>query len=222
MKCVILCAGRGHRMGGGRPKALIPINGKPLVYHVMDMWETSVDEFIFVVGYKWQEVTKELPRNAKFVVQEPQIGLADAVFQARKALEETQFVVALGDCLQVGKWVIPKNIKLGVGVWETKDKENIRRSYSVETKDKLVCKVIEKPKNPPNDYCGMGTYFFDSRVFNYIKKTKINPLRNEKEITDTIQLMIDSGEPITPVVFKGRYLNVTYWDDVAKAEELLS
>lgn len=223
MKCVILCAGRGHRMGSETPKVLIPINGKPLIYHVMDIWRNSVDEFIFVVGYKWQEVTKHLPYASIFIMQEPQKGIADAILQIKGVLyEEEKFVVALGDCLQVGRWIIPPEIKLGIGIWETKDKDMIKRNYSVEVVNSLVSKVVEKPKSPPNNYCGMGTYFFDGRVFNYIKKTPINPLRNEKEITDTIQLMINSGEKITPVLFKGEYLNVTYPEDIKKAEKLLS
>jgi len=221
MKCVVLCAGRGHRMGGLAPKVLTPINGKPLIHHVIDMWETSVDSFIFVVGYKWQEVTEVLPKDSKFVRQEPQRGIADALLQVEKILRKESFVVALGDCIQVGKWIIPPKLELGVGIWETNNKDEIRRSYSVEIKDNLICKVEEKPKNPSNNYCGMGTYFLDGRVFNYIRRTPLNPLRNEREITDVIQKMIDSGEKLTPVIFRGKYLNITYQEDIKKAEELL-
>jgi len=209
-------------MGGATPKALIPINGKPLVYHVMDMWADSVDGFIFVVGYKWQEVTKCLPKDSIFVTQEPQRGIADAILQTRGALQGKEgFVVVLGDCLQVGEWIIPPKLELGIGIWETNNKDTIRQSYSVEIEGGYVSRVVEKPKNPPNNYCGMGTYFLDRRVFSYIRRTPINPLRNEKEITDTIQLMVDSGEKITPVFFKGEYLNTTYPEDIEKAEKLL-
>ena len=221
MKCVILCAGRGHRMESTIPKALVPIKGKSLIYHVIEMWEDAVDSFIFVVGHKWEEVVKSLPRGTPYIIQEPQKGIADAIYSTKGLLRDEEFVVALGDCLQVGQWDIPPNIKLGIGVWKTTNKDNIRRGYSVEVENNLVTKVVEKPKNPPNNYCGMGTYFLDGRVFSYIKKTPLNPMRNEREITDTIQLMIDAGEPITPVFFNGKYLNVTYWDDIAKAEELL-
>lgn len=222
MKCVILCAGRGHRMRDATPKVLILINGRPLLHHVMDMWADSVDGFVFVVGYKWQEVIKHIPGDSVFVTQEPQKGLADAILQTRGTLIKEEFVVVLGDCLQMGEWVIPQDLKLGIGVWETSNKDAIRQSYSVEIENGYLSRVVEKPKSPPNKYCGMGTYFFDSRIFNYIRKTPINPLRNEKEITDTIQLMIDSGEKITPVVFKGDYLNITYPGDIEKAEALLS
>jgi len=33
--------------------------------------------------------------------------------------------------------------------------------------------------------------------------------------------MIDSGEKLTPVIFRGKYLNITYQEDIKKAEELL-
>ena len=67
----------------------------------------------------------------------------------------------------------------------------------------------------------MGFYFFNKRVFDYIKLIKSSPLRGEVEITDTIQNMIDSGEKMTPVFFRGNYLNVTYPEDLVKAERLL-
>jgi len=221
MKCAILCAGRGHRMGSEIPTVLIPINRKPMVCHVMDMWKNAVDGFIFVVGHKWEEVVASLPKGAPYIIQEPQKGIADAIYSTKGLLKDEEFVVVLGDCLHVGEWDIPSNIKLGIGVWETTDKDAIRKGYSVEIENNLVTKVVEKPKNPPNNYCGMGTYFLDGRIFNYIKRTKLNPIRNEREITDTIKLMIDAGEPITPVFFNGKYLNINYWNDIAKAEDLL-
>jgi len=68
----------------------------------------------------------------------------------------------------------------------------------------------------------MGTYFFDKRIFDYIRKTPKSSLRNEIEITDTIQLMINSRERVSPFFFIGRYLNITYPEDIKEAEELLN
>jgi dTDP-glucose pyrophosphorylase len=68
----------------------------------------------------------------------------------------------------------------------------------------------------------MGVYFFDKRVFDYIRKTPPSALRSEVEITDVIQNMIDAGERIAPVWFKGKYINVTYPEDIRKAEEVFA
>lgn len=223
MKCIVLCAGKSTRMGEDSPKVLLPINGKSLLHHVVDMWKDTVNEFIFVVGYRWTEVLKYLPENSIYVFQDTQKGIADALLQVEPLITSDEFVVALGDCIQKGKWSLPGYpIELGVGVWLTDNLEAIRSSYSVEIKDGYVSGVVEKPKYPPNNCCGMGTYFFDRRVFDYIRKTPISTLRNEVEITDTIQLMVNLGEKITPVLFKGDYLNVTYPEDIKRAEEMLS
>ncbi len=175
------------------------------------------------MSYIWINVIDYLPRNSIYVFQDSQKGIADAILKVEPLIEDEKFVVALGDCIQVGEWVEPQGpTELGVGIWETSDTRAIRSSYSVEIKDGYVSKVVEKPQELVNNYCGMGTYFFDRRVFNYIRKTPKSSLRNEVEITDTIQLMVASGERISPVFFKGNYLNVTYPEDIARAEELLS
>lgn len=208
-------------MGVNTPKVLLPIGEKLLLHHIIDMWRDSVDSSMFVVGYKWEEVVEQLPLGATYLVQEEQKGIAHAISQVEGYVED-KFVVALGDCIQSGHFVVPiQGIEQGIGVWITDDKKAIKQSYSVEVSDNLVSRVTEKPKKVINNLCGMGTYFFDTRIFNYIRQTPISPLRGEIEITDTIQLMIDVGEKITPVFFRGRYLNITYPEDLKRAEEIL-
>lgn len=222
MKCVILCAGKSTRMNSNLPKVLLPLNGKPLLYHVMEMWGCEPKDFIFVLGYKAGEVIKSIPEESVVAIQDFQNGIADAILQAEGLIKNEKFVVALGDCIQKGRWSFPKmSPMLGVGVWETDNHEAIKSSYSVELENGYVSKVIEKPKKVANNYCGMGTYFLDGRVFEYIRETPISPLRSEVEITDTIQLMINSGERVTPIFFKGEYLNITYLDDIQIAERIL-
>ena len=108
----------------------------------------------------------------------------------------------------------------GVGVWQTDHTEAIRQSYSLEIKDGLIRHVVEKPKQVANNLCGMGFYFFNNRIFDHIERTKPSLLRGETEITDTIQHMIDGREKVAPVFFRGDYLNVTYPEDLGKAEKL--
>lgn len=67
----------------------------------------------------------------------------------------------------------------------------------------------------------MGTYFFDKRVFDYIGGTPPSILRGEVKITDVIQYMIAAGEEIAPVFFRGNYINITYPENLKKAEEIL-
>ena len=93
--------------------------------------------------------------------------------------------------------------------------------HAVEIEENLVYKVEEKPEIVSNNLCGMGFYFFDRRVFKYIEVAKPSTLRNEVEITNVIQDMIDKGERIAPVLFHGDYLNINYPRDVIRAEGIL-
>jgi len=242
LKCIVLCAGRGKRAWGftfrllfdlkkinlfsnlmQKPKPLFTVHKKPLLYWITNYWKKYTNDFIFVVGYKKEKIrkyVKTLPINATFVEQKRLGGIAHAIAHAKDHVSD-KFIVVLGDCLCKGNFSFPKNMKHGIGVWQTKNIEDIQRSYSIEHKNGLVFRVVEKPKELPNNLCGMGFYFFNRKVFDFIEKTPRSSLRNEVEIGDVIQNMIDVGEKVSPVFFKGQYLNVTHPEDIGRAEIFL-
>jgi glucose-1-phosphate cytidylyltransferase len=57
MKVLILCGGRGTRLNGDRPKPLIEIGGRPIVWHVISIYAAQgFDEFVLLTGYKHDEI----------------------------------------------------------------------------------------------------------------------------------------------------------------------
>jgi len=60
MKTVILCGGRGTRLGeGGKsvPKALIKVGGKPIIWHLLSIFSHyGVDDFVLCLGYLGDEI----------------------------------------------------------------------------------------------------------------------------------------------------------------------
>jgi glucose-1-phosphate cytidylyltransferase len=56
MKAVILAGGRGSRLGeetSVRPKPMVEIGGKPILWHVMKLYSRhGVEEFVICLGYK--------------------------------------------------------------------------------------------------------------------------------------------------------------------------
>lgn len=221
-KAVVLCAGRGTRMHLEEPKVLVPLGNKPVLCYAVDYWRQFIDDFIFVVGYKKDKVcrlARSLPIKASFVEQKQARGIADAIYCARHKVSG-HFIVVLGDCICQGKFRLPDKMIQGIGVHRTSRPVEIRRSYSVKIKNNLLSEVVEKPKKIPNNLCGMGFYFFDQRVFGYIKSAKSSPLRNEIEITDVIQAMIDNREEIKPVFFQGDYININYVEDLKRAGKI--
>ncbi|KYK34419.1 MAG: hypothetical protein AYK22_05410 [Thermoplasmatales archaeon SG8-52-3] len=226
LKCVVLGAGRGNRIlphSENIPKVMLELCNKPILAYVIDYWKRFTDDFIFIVGYKKEQVIKyvrKLSVNSSFVEQKELIGIADAINHVEKLVSEN-FIVILGDCICNGSFDFSNEMEQGVGVWKTNNIDDIKRSYSIEIKENNLTKVVEKPKEIPNNYCGMGFYFFKNKVFDYIKQTPPSKLRNEIEITDVIQNMIENGEKINPIFFKGSYINITYPSDLKKAEKIV-
>ena len=68
MKVVILCGGRGTRLGKEteiRPKPLVEIGGKPILWHIMKIYAYyGFNDFILCLGYKG-EMIKEYFLNYK-------------------------------------------------------------------------------------------------------------------------------------------------------------
>src|SRR5437016_2130984 len=62
MKTVILAGGLGTRLAEEtslRPKPMVEIGGKPILWHIMNIYAThGIDEFVIALGYK-AEVIKE-------------------------------------------------------------------------------------------------------------------------------------------------------------------
>src|SRR3954467_10836156 len=56
MKAVILAGGRGSRLSeetATRPKPMVEIGGKPILWHVMKLYSAhGVDDFVICLGYK--------------------------------------------------------------------------------------------------------------------------------------------------------------------------
>ncbi len=219
LKCVVLCAGKGIRIlphSEEKPKVMLDLGNRPLLEYVVDYWKQFTNDFIFIVGYKKEHIikyAKKLQIQSTIIEQKKLRGIADAVNHVKNLVTDN-FIVVLGDCVCDGSFDFPSDMEQGVGVWETSKLAEIKRSYSIETRGGFLKKVVEKPKEIPNNYCGMGFYFLKNKIFDYIGLTPPSKLRNEIEITDVIQNMINNGEKIKPVFFKGRYLNVTYPEDL--------
>jgi glucose-1-phosphate cytidylyltransferase len=57
MQVLILCGGRGTRLNGERPKPLIEIAGRPIVWHVVSIYAAQgFREFVLLTGYKGEEI----------------------------------------------------------------------------------------------------------------------------------------------------------------------
>jgi glucose-1-phosphate cytidylyltransferase len=56
---VILCGGLGIRMGDDRPKTLVEVGGKPILWHVMKIYASQgYSDFILALGYRGEDIKR--------------------------------------------------------------------------------------------------------------------------------------------------------------------
>src|SRR5690625_4515735 len=97
---VILAAGQGTRMKSKLYKVLHPILERPMILYVLDaLSSVSIDELITVVGHGAEKVKEVVDSRSEFVLQEEQLGTANAVMQAENILANKQgtTLVVCGD-----------------------------------------------------------------------------------------------------------------------------
>jgi len=86
---VILAAGKGTRMKTDTAKVLVPLQGKPMVRHVVEACRgAGVGRIVFVVGYKAREVEAALGPEFEYVYQNEQLGTAHALMRAEPVLRD--------------------------------------------------------------------------------------------------------------------------------------
>lgn len=90
LAAVILAAGKGTRMKSDLHKVLHPIAGRPMIEHLLETVEqVGAERIVLVVGDRRDQIETALAgRGILFAVQEPQLGTAHAVLQAREALAD--------------------------------------------------------------------------------------------------------------------------------------
>jgi UDP-N-acetylglucosamine diphosphorylase / glucose-1-phosphate thymidylyltransferase / UDP-N-acetylgalactosamine diphosphorylase / glucosamine-1-phosphate N-acetyltransferase / galactosamine-1-phosphate N-acetyltransferase len=229
MKAVVLVAGKGTRMEpltSGCPKVMLQVANKPILEHILDSAiEAGIEGFVFITGYLEEQIKEHFGDGSKwgvsieYVRQKEQLGTANAIGCA-KGYVDGVFLVLNGDML-IGQ----DNLKALVSRTEeavicVKEVENPWDFGVLETEDNRVVRIIEKPKNPPTSLANAGIYLFRESIFDFIDRTQAS-VRNEFEITDSIQMLIDSGAAVGYSTLEGSWIDIGYPWDLLKANEYL-
>jgi len=233
----ILAAGRGSRMqpfSERYPKPLLPVCNRPLIAHQIDVMRSlGIREVFVLVGHKGYEIAGALGDGSqfgvriKYVEQVQMLGIGHAVGLLEQHITDP-FLLMLGDI-----YFVPKRLEAmrevfeqqeGGGVLGTKeehDPEAIQRNFAILLReDGLVSRVVEKPRHAPNHLKGVGIYLFDPVVFDAIRRTPRTALRDEYELTDAIQVMIDDGHPVRPANVVSQDINLTTPADLLRVNLL--
>jgi glucose-1-phosphate thymidylyltransferase len=227
IKALILSGGKGTRL---RPithtsaKQLVPIANKPILFYGLEAVKAAgIQEVGIIVGDTAEEVRRAVGDGGGFglkvtyIRQEAPLGLAHAVRISEEFIKDEPFVMYLGDNL------LKNGITSFVREFESGDfdaqillakVQNPSEFGVAEIKEGRVVGLEEKPKKPKSDYALVGVYMFTKSIFEATKHIKPS-FRNELEITDAIQYLIDKGYVVNSHVVDG------WWKDTGKLEDIL-
>ena len=229
MKAVVLVAGKGTRMEpltSDCPKVMLQVTNKPILEHILNSAiQAGIEGFVFITGYLEQQIREYFGDGSKwgvridYVQQKEQLGTANAIGYAKGHVEEA-FLVLNGDML-IGQEDLKALLsRTEEAVICVKEVENPSDFGVLEVENNKVVRIIEKPKNPPTKLANAGVYLFRESIFDFIDRTQAS-VRKEFEITDSIQMLIDSGAAVGYSPLEGRWIDIGYPWDLLKANERL-
>jgi bifunctional N-acetylglucosamine-1-phosphate-uridyltransferase/glucosamine-1-phosphate-acetyltransferase GlmU-like protein len=80
---VVPAAGRGTRLGASHPKALVPVNGRPMLQHLVDLHRPFVEHFVVVASPSGltaiRAALREWNAPATVACQDAPTGMLDAI-----------------------------------------------------------------------------------------------------------------------------------------------
>ena len=228
MKGVVLAGGTGSRLfplTKVTNKHLLPVYDKPMIYYpIQTLVNAGITEILLVTGGKNAGEFLRLLGNGKefglkhvnYTYQEQEGGIAEALGLAEDFAEKEPICVVLGDNLiEFDICQATENFKrqaqgAKVILKKTPDAE---RFGVAEIRGNRVVNIEEKPKAPKSDFAVIGIYFYDSSVFDKIRRLKPSG-RGELEITDVNNFYIEEGT-LTYEILEG------WWTDAGTFESLL-
>jgi glucose-1-phosphate thymidylyltransferase len=233
LRGVVLAGGTGSRL---RPltkvtnKHLLGIGQKPMIYYPIEkMTSAGIDEILIVTGVEHMGDVVSLLGSGKdfgcrftYKVQDEAGGIAQALALAEGFAQKEAIVVILGDNIfQVGlKEYADKFRARGAGAKVLlKEVDNPSRFGVAEIVGDKVVGIEEKPENPKSNYIVTGIYFYDSSVFDIIKKLKPSA-RGELEISDVNNAYITKGQ-LTYDILDSWWTDAGTFESLNKANELV-
>ncbi len=236
-QAVVLAAGRGVRLGPltkDRPKAMLPVLGKPIIARVMDrMYDAGVRRFVVVVGEQEGAVAAYLNKSwhpdcaIHFALQPAPLGTADALRRAASHLLDGPFLFAACDNLAPPDHVpglIERFEALGGDLALTlihATPEEISRSACVQVDGDRVVSHVEKPpvESVTGDLLSVMIYACSPKALEGLDQVPASP-RGEKEFAHVITRLIDSGARVGYRVASWR-LHLTGDEDLLRINQRL-
>ncbi|HCD03211.1 MAG TPA: glucose-1-phosphate thymidylyltransferase [Planctomycetaceae bacterium] len=227
MKGLVLSGGKGSRLRPltyTRAKQLVPVANKPVLFYGIEaLAAAGVRDIGIVVGDTHEEIRAAVGNGSRwdvtvtYIEQDAPRGLAHAVLISESFIGHEPFVMYLGDNL-LNKGITPfveEFVRTRPAAQILLTRVPDPQMFGVaELTDGSVTRLVEKPKEPKSDLALVGVYMFGPEIFESARSIEPSG-RNELEITDAIQHLIDRGCVVRPHLVEG------WWKDTGKLDDML-
>ena len=226
-RAVVLAAGKGTRMGSftyETPKPLLPVQGRPMLEHILDrLASAGIQEFFIAVGYRHETIEEHFrnwPVPIQFRVQVPVDGTGSAARLAKNFTRNEPFLLTYADILcdpseYVRCGAILNQHPGAAGVLAVKAVDDPWKGAAVYEEQGRIGDIVEKPPKGTSTthWNSAGFYAFRSILFDYLDLQQRSP-RGEYELTSALDMMIKDGLELRTSPITGE------WRDVGRPEDL--
>jgi len=228
LKGIILHGGHGTRLRPlthTGPKQLLPIANKPMSQYCLESLKSAgITNIAIVIGGIGTEKVREYYGDGSqfgvkisYIEQDHPRGIAHAIRLCKDFIGKEKFVVFLGDNIlkrDIGNFLTDFKKSQAEASILLCQVENPKRFGIADVKEGKILKIMEKPKNPPTNLAVTGIYFLTPKIFEIIDRLKPS-WRNELEITDALQMLLEEKNKIT------YHIVSDYWKDTGTPDDII-
>ena len=228
MKGIILHGGHGTRLRPlthTGPKQLLPIANKPMSQYCIEaIRDCGINDIAIIIGGIGSQKVKEYYGDGEkfgvkltYIEQDEPKGIAHAINLCKDFIGNEKFLTFLGDNIiqkpiqNISKKFEASNDDALVLLCEVPNPEQFGIAKLTDNK---ISKIMEKPKNPPTNLAVTGIYFLTPKIFEIFSKLKPS-WRNELEITDALQIMLEEKNKISFEMI------TDYWKDTGTPNDII-
>jgi len=225
-KAYLLVGGEGTRLRPitlETPKALIPVNGKPMVEHIIDHLNSfGVDEFYLSVGYLKEKIMDYFGDGSKkgikidYVIEDEPLGTAGGLNLAKDRLTE-RFVMLNGDVLSKINLSDMEGFHEthgGLGTLALREVPDARTYGAMKMDGDKILDFVEKSDNPPSNLINAGFYILEPGVFDYVPPTGFSMVERE-----VFPKMAQDGK-LFGYVYSGQWMDIGTPERLEEANEV--
>ncbi|MDO8500074.1 MAG: nucleotidyltransferase family protein [bacterium] len=215
MKVIILAGGRGTRLlhsAKDVPKALVPIRGKTILDHQLDLLKKhGLTDVCLSLGFRADQIVDHLKKTGRegieYVIESEPLGTGGAVRFAAKGLKD-DFMVLNGDLISDFDFTEILRLHqpatpLVVAAW----REDARDFGLLGIVNDKIRAFLEKPQTLRPGFINAGCYILNPK---HLEDVKEKAFMLEK---DVFPRLVQEGELRT-------HVHLGFWQDVGTEERL--